>query len=70
MEGLIPYVYKAIMQYRNGSGAFLGPYTTESPSSSYMRLPGDSGRLQSPDMQILRSKSSSSVTRESVSPAV
>ncbi|KAL8508997.1 hypothetical protein ACS0TY_016259 [Phlomoides rotata] len=36
MEGLIPYVYKAITQYRHGA---------TSPSASYTRLPGDSGRF-------------------------
>lgn len=42
MEGLIPFVYKAIVQYKNG-GLLL---TDQSPSASYMRLPGDSGRFQ------------------------
>lgn len=44
MEGLIPFVYRAIVQYRNGGQppAWLG----DSPSGSYMRLPGDSGRLR------------------------
>lgn len=45
MEGLIPFVYKAIVQYKN-----------ESPSASYMRLPtGDSGRFQISDNQVFQS---------------
>ncbi|XP_021911030.1 uncharacterized protein LOC110824826 [Carica papaya] len=47
MEGLIPLVYKAIVQYRNGSQG--------SPSTSYMRLPGDSGRFQTSDFQLFPS---------------
>ncbi|XVF08150.1 hypothetical protein REPUB_Repub06bG0201200 [Reevesia pubescens] len=40
MEGLIPFVYRALVQYKNN----------ESPSASYMRLPtGDSGRFQISD---------------------
>ncbi|KAK2657796.1 hypothetical protein Ddye_010848 [Dipteronia dyeriana] len=47
MEGLIPFVYKAFIQYRNGNqGPMLGgSWFSESPSASYMRLPGDSGRF-------------------------
>ncbi|KAI3959953.1 hypothetical protein MKX01_030244 [Papaver californicum] len=53
MEGLIPFVYRAVVQYRNGGrqASDMGDSTwySESPSTSYyMRLPtgGDSGRLQ------------------------
>ncbi|KAJ6968708.1 hypothetical protein NC653_036631 [Populus alba x Populus x berolinensis] len=49
MEGLIPFVYRAIMQFNNGKEA--GPLG----SSSYMRLPGDSGRFQKSDLRILES---------------
>jgi len=46
MEGLIPFVYKAIMQYKGtGKEGPLGSWICESPSYSYMRLPGDSGRF-------------------------
>ncbi|CAA2991069.1 Hypothetical predicted protein [Olea europaea subsp. europaea] len=45
MEGLIPFVYKAIVQYRNG----------ESSSAYYARLPGDSGRLQPSDIELFQS---------------
>ncbi|KAK1354672.1 Legume-specific protein [Heracleum sosnowskyi] len=34
----------AIVQYRNGGE--MGMFLNESPSASYMRLPGDSGRFQ------------------------
>ncbi|XP_061371899.1 uncharacterized protein LOC133314433 [Gastrolobium bilobum] len=46
MEGLIPFVYKAIMQYKNGKQGSIGSWLCESPSYSYMKLPGDSGRFQ------------------------
>ncbi|KAK7256796.1 hypothetical protein RIF29_30288 [Crotalaria pallida] len=48
MEGLIPFVYKAIMQYKGGKEGAIGSWISESPSYSYMRLPGDSGRFQNP----------------------
>ncbi|XP_028783427.1 uncharacterized protein LOC114739527 [Neltuma alba] len=47
MEGLIPFVYRAIMQYRNGKEGAMGSWLCESPSYSYVRLSGgDSGRFQ------------------------
>ncbi|XP_027906978.1 uncharacterized protein LOC114166442 [Vigna unguiculata] len=46
MEGLIPFVYKAIMQYKNGRQGPIGSWLCDSPSYSYMKLPGDSGRFQ------------------------
>ena len=47
MEGLIPLVYKTIMQYKGGKEGAIGSWICESPSYSYMRLPtGDSGRFQ------------------------
>lgn len=47
MEGLIPFVYRAIMQYKNGKEGTIGSWICESPSYSYVRLPGgDSGRAQ------------------------
>ncbi|XP_041027492.1 uncharacterized protein LOC121267606 [Juglans microcarpa x Juglans regia] len=53
MEGLIPFVYRAIMQYKHEKEipSALGSYWfNESPSASYMRLPGgDSGRFQTSD---------------------
>ncbi|KAM7531895.1 hypothetical protein LguiB_035305 [Lonicera macranthoides] len=73
MEGLIPFVYRAFMQYKNGEQGLMG----SSPSASYMRLPGDSGRFQSSDIQFLRSdrgfstcSSPSTATRRIVSTAV
>ncbi|KAG5009849.1 hypothetical protein AAZX31_07G128900 [Glycine max] len=46
MEGLIPFVYKAIMQSKGDKeGHPIGSWLCESPYS-YMRLPGDSGRFQ------------------------
>ncbi|EYU41761.1 hypothetical protein ABFS82_10G028600 [Erythranthe guttata] len=52
MEGLIPFVYKAIVQYKNGGR---GTWLNESPSASYMRIPaGDSGRFSTSDIQLSR----------------
>ncbi|XP_060176471.1 uncharacterized protein LOC132606839 [Lycium barbarum] len=48
MEGLIPFVYKAIVEYKNGRTTWMN----ESPSASYMRLPGDSGRFETSDIQL------------------
>jgi len=48
MEGLIPFVYKAIVQYKNGKErSNIGSWFCDSPSYSYMKLSaGDSGRFQ------------------------
>ncbi|KAF1883938.1 hypothetical protein Lal_00038293 [Lupinus albus] len=46
MEGFIPFVYKAIMQYKNRKEGPIGSWIFDTPSYSYMRLPGDSGRFQ------------------------
>ncbi|XP_068669551.1 uncharacterized protein [Aristolochia californica] len=55
MEGLIPFVYKAIVQYRTGSQASLmGSWINDSQSASYIRLPGDSGRFQTSEIQLFR----------------
>ncbi|KAI3506038.1 hypothetical protein L1887_28391 [Cichorium endivia] len=51
MEGLIPFVYRAIMQPKNDV------------SSSYVRLPtGDSGRFQASDNSVFRSDQRRSTT--------
>lgn len=50
MEGLIPFIYRAIVQSKNGGctgTAPTGSLSNESPSASYMQLPDDSGRFQS-----------------------
>lgn len=59
MEGLIPFVYRAIVQYKSGNQGPLTAWFPESPSASYMRLPGDSGRFQASDLQFLTTSSSS-----------
>ncbi|PON33023.1 hypothetical protein PanWU01x14_356300 [Parasponia andersonii] len=48
MEGLIPFVYRVIVEYKNNGRQhdLLGSWFNESPSASYIRLPGDSGRFQ------------------------
>ncbi|KAK4342870.1 hypothetical protein RND71_038686 [Anisodus tanguticus] len=54
MEGLIPYLYRAIMDYKNTTqGAWVN--NNDSPSGSYMRLPGDSGRFENSDIQLFGS---------------
>ncbi|CAK9185361.1 unnamed protein product [Ilex paraguariensis] len=55
MEGLIPFVYRAVIYYKNGGRGLIGSWLTESSSASYMRLPGDSGRFQASDIQLFRS---------------
>ncbi|KAL1210010.1 hypothetical protein V5N11_020571 [Cardamine amara subsp. amara] len=55
MEGLIPFVYKAVMQIRHGDGSQLS-------SSYYVRLPGDSGRFVRSDFEVSGLGSSSSNT--------
>ncbi|KAI3474124.1 hypothetical protein Pfo_028912 [Paulownia fortunei] len=54
MEGLIPFVYRAIVQYKNGGQGVIETWLNESPSASYMRLPGDSGRFSTSDIQLFR----------------
>ncbi|KAK1298790.1 hypothetical protein QJS10_CPB14g01644 [Acorus calamus] len=75
MEGLIPYVYKAIVQYRNGTGGppTSGSWYNESPSASYIRLPGDSGRFRSSEIQLLHADnvfSTSNTTSSSMATSV
>ncbi|KAL3826029.1 hypothetical protein ACJIZ3_022058 [Penstemon smallii] len=78
MEGLIPFVYKAIVQYKNGGqGVVFGAWINESPSASYMRLPGDSGRFSTSDIQLFRpdcgfstSSSPPSATKRAVSAGI
>ncbi|KAJ9694777.1 hypothetical protein PVL29_010316 [Vitis rotundifolia] len=62
MEGLIPFVYRAIVQYKNGGR---GSWLSESPSCSYILLPGDSGRFQTSDIQLFRSDYAFSTTSSS-----
>ncbi|KAF5204771.1 hypothetical protein FRX31_005643 [Thalictrum thalictroides] len=60
MEGLIPLVYRAIVHYRTGEQSTMtgSSWFNESPSASYMRLPGDSGRFKSSEMHFFRPDSS------------
>ncbi|KAH7678156.1 hypothetical protein IHE45_07G131900 [Dioscorea alata] len=58
MEGLIPYVYRMIVQYRSGGvkapnvvSLWFNESPSASPSMAYMRLPGDSGRYIASDIQ-------------------
>ncbi|XP_078154437.1 uncharacterized protein LOC144549542 [Carex rostrata] len=70
MEGLIPFVYKAIVQYRNCGQVSLGSllFDHEPPPSYYMRLPGDSGRFQSTEIQLLSSPPTTTSTTGSLAP--
>ncbi|XP_055811660.1 uncharacterized protein LOC129881490 [Solanum dulcamara] len=63
MEGLIPFVYRAIIDYKNNTRQG-GQITTSSPRwmntdspllGSYMRLPGGSGRFENSDLQLFGS---------------
>lgn len=48
MEGLILYVYKAIVQYKGGEAPKIARNATwfrESPSGPYIQLPGDPNRF-------------------------
>ncbi|ERN01346.1 hypothetical protein AMTRI_Chr03g147250 [Amborella trichopoda] len=58
MEGLIPLVYRALVQYRGGAAAQAAlagsSWFSESPSAHYVRLPGDSGRFSQPEIQLFR----------------
>jgi len=47
MEGLIPFIYRAVVQYRKEGQVSVGDLLFDEPSpTSYFRLPGDSGRYQ------------------------
>lgn len=47
MEGLIPFIYRAVVQYRKeGQVSFTDLIFDEPSATSYFRLPGDSGRYQ------------------------
>ncbi|CAN6332833.1 unnamed protein product [Urochloa humidicola] len=47
MEGLIPFIYRAVVQYKKeGQVSFTDLLLDEPSSTSYFRLPGDSGRYQ------------------------
>ncbi|TKY63328.1 hypothetical protein E2542_SST13199 [Spatholobus suberectus] len=69
MEGLIPFVYKAIMQYKNGKEGPIGSWLCESPSYSYMKLPGDSGRFQTSASSLFGSDCGFSTSSPSSKPA-
>ncbi|GFQ04807.1 hypothetical protein PHJA_002624700 [Phtheirospermum japonicum] len=70
MEGLIPFVYRAILQYKNGGQGVLGTWPNESPSASYVRLCGDSGRFSTSDhLQLFRPDCDFSASTPPPSPA-
>lgn len=48
MEGIIPFVYRIIIQHRSaaaGQSTMADSWFSESPTLPYMRLPGDSGYM-------------------------
>ncbi|CAH8265093.1 unnamed protein product [Arabidopsis lyrata] len=59
MEGLIPLVYKAVMQIRYGNES------QQLSSSYYVRLPGDSGRFGRSDFDVSGLGSSSNTASSS-----
>ncbi|CAL4901100.1 unnamed protein product [Urochloa decumbens] len=48
MEGLIPFIYRAVVQFKKEGQVSFTDLLFDEPSSptSYFRLPGDSGRYQ------------------------
>ncbi|KAK7317292.1 hypothetical protein RJT34_01387 [Clitoria ternatea] len=69
MEGLIPFVYKAIVQYKNGKQGPIGSWLCESPSYSYIKLPGDSGRFQTSSSTLFGSDNGFCASSQSSKPA-
>ncbi|XP_019101266.1 PREDICTED: uncharacterized protein LOC109133066 [Camelina sativa] len=63
MEGLIPLVYKAVMQIRYGDESS----SQQLSSSYYVRLPGDSGRFGRSDFEVSGRGSSSNTAPSSSS---
>ncbi|EOA28241.1 hypothetical protein CARUB_v10024434mg [Capsella rubella] len=61
MEGLIPLVYKAVMQIRYGNESS----SQQLSSSYYVRLPGDSGRFARSDVDVSGFGSSSDTNSSS-----
>ncbi|KAK3406931.1 hypothetical protein EUGRSUZ_K03060 [Eucalyptus grandis] len=51
MEGLIPFVYRVVVEHKSGKQGPLRGLFNESPSASYTRLPHESGRFQIADLQ-------------------
>lgn len=68
MEGLIPFVYKAIVQYKNGKQrSNVSSWFCDSPSYSYMKLSaGDSGRFQNFDASSSSPSSNSTNSRTQI----
>lgn len=56
MEGLIPLVYRAILQYRAGGATVTVSWHAESPPASYVRLAGDSGRFEASELHLCLSE--------------
>ncbi|KAK9714180.1 hypothetical protein RND81_06G077300 [Saponaria officinalis] len=65
MEGLIPYLYKTILQHKDRNQGTIELWVNgSSPSPAYMRLPSrDSGRFQLGSGTNLSGSSSNKVTR-------
>ncbi|KAL5747934.1 hypothetical protein ACOSQ2_025231 [Xanthoceras sorbifolium] len=50
MEGLLPFIYRVIIQYRTAGGqepTMADSWFSESPPAPYARLPGDPGHFKS-----------------------
>lgn len=67
MEGLIPFLYKAIVSYAKGQASPRNILSVDSPSASYVLLSSGSDTLSSPETQFFStstvSNSSSAVAR-------
>lgn len=71
MEGLIPLVYRVILQFRAARQPPMAEtWLNGSPPNPYVRLPGDSGRFQQPDIKPFRSFGPSSTSSLVVSTGI
>uniref|UniRef100_A0A0D3EW77 Uncharacterized protein n=1 Tax=Oryza barthii TaxID=65489 RepID=A0A0D3EW77_9ORYZ len=66
MEGIIPFIFKAVAQYKEGGHVSLSDMISDKPSpASYVLLPGDSdGRHADDKIQPLRLQASTGSEEE------
>ena len=63
MEGLIPFVYRVILQFRAARQSPMAEtWLDGSPPNPYVRLPEDSGPFKQPEIKLFRFFGSSSST--------
>lgn len=69
MEGLIPFVYRAVVEHKDGRQWPLSSWLEDPPTASYTRLSRDSGRLQDLRSEYGVSMASPPLSREVTPPA-